>query len=292
MRAPRVWPALTALALILVVTGAWWALALWPVDTEAPQWLLRTREVCFGATSSGLPNAGGWLLLVGQPFGMLAVLAAVWPAELRSGLARLTAGVAGQLTAGLVAAAITVGLGGVAVRVVRANQDTFPVGGNPSGQPQLIRLNDAAPAMALVDQHGRAVTLEMFRGRPVVVSFAYAHCDTICPLIVTELLAAQARVADERPVILVVTLDPWRDTPSRLSSIAEGWRLGGDALVLSGEPDRVDRVLSTWRIPRARNEKTGELSHPSVVYVIGPDGRITYAVGAHADEIAAAVKAL
>jgi hypothetical protein len=55
--------ALLALGAILVITASWWAMALWPVAASAPEWFLRTREVCFGATATGLPNAGGWLLL-------------------------------------------------------------------------------------------------------------------------------------------------------------------------------------------------------------------------------------
>ena len=31
--------ALSALAVILIVTAAWWALALWPLTSAAPQWL-------------------------------------------------------------------------------------------------------------------------------------------------------------------------------------------------------------------------------------------------------------
>jgi cytochrome oxidase Cu insertion factor (SCO1/SenC/PrrC family) len=66
----------------------------------------------------------------------------------------------------------------------------------------------------------------------------------------------------------------------------------GEARVLSGAPEVVERVLNAWRIPRARNERTGALSHPSLVYVIGPDGRIAYVVGGNAEVIAAAVRAL
>lgn len=288
----RTWPALAALAAILVVTTSWWALALWPVGVSSPEWVIRTREVCFGATSSGLPNAGGWLLLVGQPLGMLIVLAAVWPAELRAGLSRLTASLTGQLAAGVACAAIVAGLAGVAVRVVRASDQPFSAGADRDIAARLARVNDPAPAIALVDQHGRTVTLDAFRGRPVLLTFAYAHCETICPVIVADVLEAGARVTERRPAVLIVTLDPWRDTPSRLGAMAAAWRVRGDARVLSGPPEIVDRVLNAWRIPRVRNERTGDLSHPSLVYVIGPDGRIAYVVGGNADVIAAAVRAL
>ena len=66
-----------ALAFLLLVTAAWWALALLPVPGETPEWLARTRAVCFNATESGLPDASGWLLLIGTVIfsGTVALLA-------------------------------------------------------------------------------------------------------------------------------------------------------------------------------------------------------------------------
>lgn len=288
----RAWTALATLALILAITASWWALALWPVGPSAPDWFLRTREVCFGTTPSGLPNAGGWVLLIGQPLGMLTLLATVWTAELRAGLALAMARVTGQVAVGVVTAALIAGLGGVAVRVTRADDRSFWAGPDRKIAAQLTRVNDEAPALALVDQHGQTMTLEAFRGRPVLVTFAYAHCETICPLVVSDVLAAERSLTEHLPAVLVVTLDPWRDTPSRLGAIASAWGVRGDARVLSGPPDAVERTLNAWRVPRVRNVKTGDLSHPSVVYVIGPNGRIAYVVAGNADAIAAAVRAL
>jgi cytochrome oxidase Cu insertion factor (SCO1/SenC/PrrC family) len=92
--------------------------------------------------------------------------------------------------------------------------------------------------------------------------------------------------------VLVVTLDPWRDTPSRLASIATSWGLDPDAHLLSGPLDAVDRTLNAWRVPRARNPRTGDISHPSVVYIVDADGRIAYVVTGGAEAISAAVRAL
>jgi protein SCO1/2 len=288
----RAWLVLGALGLILAITASWWALALWPVNTSAPEWVLRTREVCFGAAADGLPDAGGWILLLGQPIGMLALLGVGWPRELRASLALAVSRVYGQVAVGAVAAALVVGLGVVASRVAGAGADTFSAGASRDLAAQLTRVDDAPPAMALVDQTGRTVTLDAFRGRPVLVTFAFAHCETICPMVVADVQAAAARLVEERPVVLVVTLDPWRDTPGRLPAIADAWNLTGDARVLSGRAEVVERVLNAWRIPRVRNERTGDLSHPSLVYVIGRSGRIAYVVPGGADAIAAAVREL
>lgn len=292
MAAGRAWAAVTALGAIVVITASWWALALWPVGSAAPEWLLRTREVCFGSTADRLPNAGGWVLLVGQPAGMIALLAGVWGADLREGMALATARVAGQLAVGVVSALLVAGLGSVVARVRTAGLEPFPTSPGEIAAAQLTRVNDVAPPLALTDQTGREVTLESSRGRPVLVAFAFAHCQTVCPLIVADVLEARRRLGSDPPSVLIVTLDPWRDTPSRLASIAKQWGLDGDAHVLSGAPEEVERTLNGWRVPRVRNEKTGDISHPSIVYVIGGDGRIAYVVSGNADAIVAAVRAL
>ncbi len=287
----RIRAALGAWWLVLATTASWWALALWPVGPAAPEWLLRTRDVCFGAKGDALPGAGGWLLLIGQPVGMLGLLVAVWGAELRAGLVQVLARAGGQVMVGVMLALTVSGLVTVAARVREGNLDSFAAGSADTAA-QLTRVNDPAPAMTLVDQAGREITLASYRGRRVIVAFAYAHCQTVCPLVVSDLLAARARFDGDPPVALVVTLDPWRDTPGRLATIATQWGLDGEAHVLSGDPDVVERTLSAWRVPRARNLKTGDISHPAIVYVIGADGRIAYVVSGGADAISAAVRAL
>ncbi len=270
----RAGTALGTLAAILVITVGWWGLALWPTGDASPAWLTLTREVCFGTSETGLPNAGGWLTLMGQPLSMLLVLFAVWGKDVRAGLQMASEHVTGQLLLGASAALLVAGVVGVTVRVRVADAQSFASSPTERVASQLTRINDEAKPFSLTDQSGQTVTLEQFRGRPVIVTFAYAHCETVCPLIVN------------------VTLDPWRDTPSRLGAIATQWGLTGDAHVLSGETEEVERALNAWRVPRVKNEKTGELSHPTLVYVIGVDGRIAYAVGGTAAVVRAAVEAL
>ena len=55
---------------------------------------------------------------------------------------------------------------------------------------------------------------------------------------------------------------------------------------------RTGLSLNAWRVPRVRNEHTGDLSHPPIIYIIGPDGRIGYVVQGNASAIVAAVRAL
>lgn len=276
----RLWPAMGALAGIVLITAGWWAFALWPVGNSAPQWVLRTRQVCFGTEANHLPNAAGWIVLVGQPLGMVGLLAFVWGAELRAGMRALMSHATGQLATGAALALLLTGLTGVVVRVRTAGVEVFDA--TASGHA-LTRVDDAAPGFALTDQERRTVTLDSLRGRPVLVTFAYAHCETVCPVIVSEVIAARRRQGKDAPELLVITLDPWRDTTSRLPSIARAWGLGRGEHVLSGEAEEVERALTAWRVPRSRNSRTGDISHPAMVYVLSADGRIRYVLNGGAD---------
>lgn len=288
------WWATAALAFILLVSAAWWAVALWPASEQAPAWLQATRAVCFGVHDSGLPSAGGWILLIGEPLGMLAALVIVWPDATRAALRRLAGSAGGRAALALVAVLLCAGLGAAGWRVATASATPAGAAGAAGGAEAAGRtLNEPAPPLALVDQHGAALTLERFRGRPLLLGFAYGHCETVCPLIVRDLLEAQRRFAPERrPAVVVVTLDPWRDTPRRLAGIAAHWGLGADAYLAGGAVAEVQRVLADWRVGIARDERTGEVAHTPLLYVIDAAGRLRASLPGDAAAIAAAVERL
>jgi protein SCO1/2 len=145
-----------------------------------------------------------------------------------------------------------------------------------NGPARPLRVNRPAPDIALIDQHGREVKLSDFGGRQVALTFVFAHCETICPAVVSGLRAMRAR-PDHKPFpIIVVTLDPWRDTPERLPSIAEQWQLAGDDRVLSGSVADVERLLDELQIARTRDPDSGDIMHGSTVMLVDEAGRIAW----------------
>ena len=283
-----------ALGAIAAVPAAWWALALWPVPAGA-DWVLRTRAVCFGSTESGLPDAEGWALLLGQPLGMTAVLFAGWGRATREGLAVLARSLPGQTALALGLALLTLGAGAATLRVAEASTATAPLDGPAVPAAALPRLDRPPPGpLALIDQAGAAFDLDRYRGRPVLVTFAFAHCETVCPVLVEDVLAARRLAAKDgsRPAVVVVTVDPWRDTPSRLAHVARAWDLADDAHVLSGEIEAVRRTLERWDVPVSRDPRTGDVTHPAVVHVLDRQGRIAFTTTRGGEHAAALIARL
>lgn len=287
IRRQDAWP-LGALAFLLLVTAGWWALALWPLPAEGAQWVARARSVCFNTTPTGLPDASGWILLVGQPLGMVAVLFVGWRAQVVSSLGHLASSASGRLLATATTLVVTGGLGAAGTRVLTAGASgaTLPDGKVPATYPRLDR---PWPGMnGLVDQHGRPFNLDALGGRGALVTFAYAHCETVCPLLVRSSLAARAELAGEEGLVVVtITLDPWRDTPSRLPAIARQWTLAPGDLAVSGPVHDVEAALDAWNVPRTRDERTGDLVHPALVYLVEPDGTVAYASTGAPDQLVA-----
>lgn len=281
---PRGGAAVWALGAIVIVTIVWWVLALWPVPAGAPEWVGRYRALCFGVRPGGGPNLAGWLLIIGEPVAMLGILVTVWGGELREGLGPIARRWGSSLGLTIVPLAV-LGLIVLARGVTERGGELFAVAEAPGAVSDFPRLDRDAPPLALVNQHGDTVRLEQFRGRPVLLTFAYGHCETVCPLTVHDVLLAERRLSRASPAVLIVTVDPWRDTPARLASIAAGWELPADAQLLSGTVSAVEATLDAWGVPRVRKTDDGEIVHSSVVTLIDRRGRIAYTVTGGAQAI-------
>lgn len=271
--------AVAALAAILAVTVGWWALALWPAPGN-PEWLERARLACFNMRPDGLPDASGWMLLVGQPLAMLTFLALVWPREVSIGLVRVARRRIGRGVIALSVLILVAGAAGAVVRVTSARaagapRTELPAAMTADDHPRLDRV---APSIDLVDQRGRRVTLETLRGRPAIVTFAFANCHDICPVVVAQARAArEATWAGDAAALVIVTLDPWRDTPERLPALASRWALDGDRdYVLGGSIDEVEATLDAWNVARTRDTSTGQVAHPPLTYLLDARGRIAF----------------
>jgi protein SCO1/2 len=286
--------ALGGLATIALVSAAWWALALWPAGDVPPEWLARTRAVCFGTRPDGLPGPEGWGALIFQPLGMLGILLIGWRAEVQGGLRALSSRPVGRwalatsavlMVAGIVAAGARVRVA-VAASAELAPAELGSARGSDGGLPTGFRVEDRpAPPLGLMDQAGANVTLREYAGRPLLVTFVFGHCETICPLIVRETVAARRRLAAEGvdAAAVVLTLDPWRDTPARLEYLSSSLGLGTDERLLGGEVSVVEETLDRWEVPRERDLQTGDIVHPPLVYVIDAAGRVAFAAAGGED---------
>jgi len=88
----------------------------------------------------------------------------------------------------------------------------------------------SAPDVKLVRDDGAKVTLrdELEDGRPVVLSFIYTTCTTVCPLTSQTLSELQGKLGAARDSVhlMSISIDPEHDTPPRLREYAHRFGAG------------------------------------------------------------------
>ena len=132
-------------------------------------------------------------------------------------------------------------------------------------------------ALPLTDQDGRTADWRGLRGRPRVVSLFYTSCQYICPLIVDSGKAIEKQLTpteQQRLGILLVSMDPKRDTPAALLTVANKRKLDPARWTLaSPRPGDVREVAGVLGI-RYRALADGEFNHTSALVLLDGEGRI------------------
>jgi protein SCO1/2 len=86
------------------------------------------------------------------------------------------------------------------------------------------------PDVMLVREDGKSVSLpaELNDGRPVVLSFIYTTCTTVCPVTSQTLSQLQQKLGTEqgRVHLVSISIDPEQDTPARLADYAKKFDAG------------------------------------------------------------------
>ena len=132
-----------------------------------------------------------------------------------------------------------------------------------------------ALSASLVDQRGRQVGLDVFRGHRVLISMFYATCPDACPLLIADL----QRIERELPLrvradlrIVLVSLDPGRDTPEALRALAQARHVDESRWRLLRAPEDTVREIAALLGVKYRRLPDGNFNHSSIITLLDPDG--------------------
>jgi len=129
----------------------------------------------------------------------------------------------------------------------------------------------------LTDQRGKSWDWRSRRGQPQVVAMFYTSCQYICPLIVDSGKAVEHALTPAeraRLGILLISMDPKRDTSAALMSVASKRKLDPARWTLaSPKLDDVRSVAGVLGV-RYRQLVGGEFNHTSALVLLDADGRI------------------
>jgi cytochrome oxidase Cu insertion factor (SCO1/SenC/PrrC family) len=128
----------------------------------------------------------------------------------------------------------------------------------------------------LTDHTGRLRTDADFRGKLVVLYFGYTSCPDVCPTELQAITLALDKLgaAAEAVQPLFITVDPERDTPSRLSDFISSF--DPRFVALTGTMPAIRKTALAYRVYFARPASKAEnypVDHTGFIYLVGADGR-------------------
>jgi protein SCO1/2 len=155
-----------------------------------------------------------------------------------------------------------------------------------------------AADFTLTAHTGKPVRLGDFQGKLVLLYFGYSYCPGICPTTLAEVAQALQTLgpkAAERMQVLMISVDPERDTPDRLAAYLPSFN--PTFLGLTGAPDEIAATAASYGIYAKKYEgSTADsylVDHTSMVIVVDDKGfvRLLFPFGtpaqAMADDLAA-----
>ena len=154
----------------------------------------------------------------------------------------------------------------------------------PAPRDSVYRLS-----VQLTDQQGRRFDWGSRRGKVQLVSMFYTSCQYICPLIVESGKAVDKQLTPserERLGVLLISMDPKRDTPAALMSVASKRKLDPLRWTLASPAQADVREIAGVLGIRYRALADGEFNHTSALVLLDADGRIlarTEQVGSKVD---------
>lgn len=124
-----------------------------------------------------------------------------------------------------------------------------------------------SPEFRLQDQNGKPVSIEDFRGTPVILTFLFANCDDTCPAAARQIAGALDQL-DEPVPTLAISVDPANDTPKAAQRFLNKMRLGSRAQFLLGDEATLKPIWDAYGIM----PQGPEFDHSAYVLVLDADG--------------------
>lgn len=131
--------------------------------------------------------------------------------------------------------------------------------------------------IALVDQQGKTQPLNLYRGHAVIVTLFYGSCPNACPLLIESIRATERALAAktrEDLRVLMITIDPQRDTPSELAKLVSTRRIDSRRWTVARVTEDDVRLLAAVLGIQYRRLPDGEFNHASVLTLLSPDGEL------------------
>jgi protein SCO1/2 len=144
---------------------------------------------------------------------------------------------------------------------------------------------DEVPDLTLVNQNGKTIHFQQFRGKPLLLTFIYTRCPfpDYCPRMSNNFAQIMQQLQKDTKTfgqaqLLSISIDPEHDKPAVLRNYGERYVGRVDPKFehwefASGSPEQVHKAADFFGL--SYNQKDGQIVHGLVTVLIGKDGKVS-----------------
>ena len=170
----------------------------------------------------------------------------------------------------IVAVVVGIGIAALILIVPRLRPHVF--------HGQILQASEPVADFTLTSHTGERVKLSDYRGKLVVLYFGYTFCPDVCPTTMAELRQAMQALGPkaDQVQVLMVTVDPERDTPERLGAYVQAF--DPTFVGLTGAADEIAQAAAPFGIFYEKHPVEGKsgylVDHTATVAVLDEQGRL------------------
>ena len=160
-----------------------------------------------------------------------------------------------------------------AIFFLQANQEQAIEKRNPYANNVLSPPRPAMP-FNLTNHHGNSVSLEAFGSNPILSTFLYTNCTKTCPITTAKLrlLARMPATSENQLEIVVISVDPERDSIASTHSYSKQWEMENGWHYLTGTREELEPIWEYyWARPTSQvttEPIAGYISHSPPLFMI------------------------
>jgi protein SCO1/2 len=160
-------------------------------------------------------------------------------------------------------------------RIVQMSQTAKQVTAQPDVPPNTPAIGGP---FSLIDQDGKLRTDKDFSGKYLLIYFGYTYCPDMCPTGLQSMSRALDQLGDASKKVqpLFVTIDPARDTPSKMKEYISSFH--PDIVGLTGSAEQIAKIAKEYQVYYKKGENVDAhdyiMDHSSLIYLMDPQGKL------------------
>lgn len=182
---------------------------------------------------------------------------------------------------------VVVGLAAIAGLVVALRG---PPAGDEIASSQ--SMSDIGGPFLLTGSDGKPFSSEQLKGKPYALFFGFTHCPDVCPTTLARLarLRKQVGKGDDSFAIVLVSVDPERDTPAEMARYAK--LFGTPVIALTGSTAAIGGIKALFGVYSEKVPQDGgyNVDHTATTFLMDANGKFTATISPNEGDSAALTK--